>query len=145
MPQKTVTVTASLGTGFAMESQLGSHTVRVDQPKEAGGTDTGPNPLQLFLLSIAGCIGAIGRITANQKKIPLRNMTIKIEGDLNTDGLLGKEIEGRVGFDQIQIVVDIDADMTTEEKESFLAEVESRCPIADNVINASSVSVKLQA
>jgi uncharacterized OsmC-like protein len=33
--------------------------------------------------------------------------------------------------------------MTDEEKKSFLEEVDSRCPISDNLANATPVEVKL--
>ena len=145
MPQKQVTVTATLGDGFVMESQIGAHSILIDQPKEAGGTDTGPNPLQYFLLSVAGCMGAVGRIIANQKKLNVRHINVQVKGDLNTDGLLGKAVDGRVGFDSIAVSVDIDADLSAQEKQAFLEEIEARCPIADNIVNTTSVSVQLQA
>ena len=143
MPKKTMVVEAQMGDGFAMESQMGKHLARIDQPAAMGGTDTGPNPLQYFLLSLGGCIGAIGRIVANQKKLPLRSLTVKIEGELDTDVLLGKSRDVRPGFGAIRASVAIDADMTAEEKKAFLAEVDSRCPVSDNMSQATPVSIQL--
>ena len=144
MPKKTVVVEASLGEGFAVKSQIGKHVLHVDQPEAVGGTDTGPNPLQYFLLSLGGCIAAVARIMANQRKLPLRSLTLTIRGELDTDVLLGKNKDKRSGFTTVEVCADMDADMSPEEKESFLAEVEVRCPVSDNTSNTTPVSLCLQ-
>lgn len=143
MALKTVVVESKLGKKFAIESDIRGHKVVIDQPANAAGTDTGPTPLELMFASLAGCIGTIGRIVAMQKRIELRGMDIKVEGPLDTDGLLGKPIDGRVGFEGITITVAVDADMTDEEKKAFLHEVDARCPVSENLLNATPVSVKL--
>jgi len=144
MAKTEVSVEAVLGEGFAIESHVGQHTLRVDQPVAVGGTDAGPTPLQYFLLSLAGCIGAIGRIIATQKKLALRGMTIKVNGTIDTDRLMGKKTDARTGFDNIEMLVDMDANITPEEKQDFLEEIEARCPIADNVLNATMVSAQVR-
>ena len=111
----------------------------IDQPKAAGGQGLGPNPLEIFLSSLPACICAIGRIISMQRRIELNGIDVQIEGDIDKDYLLGKTKEGRAGFTEIRAFVSIDADMTLEEKETFLKEVTDRCPIADNIMNASLV------
>ncbi len=143
MSTKTVAVEAKLGEKFVIESNIRGHQVVIDQPVNAAGTDTGPTPLELVLVSLAGCIGTIGRIIAMQKRIDLRGMAIKVEGELDADGLLGKPIEGRIGFEGLAITVDVDADMTDEEKEAFIHEVDRRCPVSENLLNATPIRVKL--
>ncbi len=143
MPKKTVVVESKLNEKFVIESEIRGHKVIIDQPANAAGTDTGATPLELLFASLAGCIGTIGRIVAMQKRIDLKGMNIKVEGALDTDGLLGKPIDGRVGFEAITISVDIDADMTAEEKEAFLHEVDCRCPVSENLLNATPVNIQL--
>jgi len=145
MPTKTVTIETVLGEKFKIESKIGKHTVYVDQPEAMGGTDAGPNPLQYFLLSLAGCISSIARIIAMQKRIPFRSMKLTVKGDLNTDVLLGcKNKDNRAGFNGIEVEADIDADMPQSEKESFIKEVDSRCPVSDNILNTAPISIKLK-
>jgi uncharacterized OsmC-like protein len=139
---KTVTVESKLGEKFIIETNIRGHQVVIDQPVNAAGTDTGPTPLELVLVSLAGCIGTIGRIIAMQKRIALRGMAITVEGEVDTDGLLGKPIEGRIGFEGITITVDVDADMTDAEKEAFIHEVDRRCPVSENLLNATPIQVK---
>lgn len=143
MPKKTVSIESKLNDKFVIESDVRGHKLVIDQPANAGGTDTGVTPLEMVFASLAGCIGTIGRIVAMQERITLRGMSIKVEGDLDTDGLLGKPIDGRIGFEGITITVDVDADMTDEEKEAFIHKVDSRCPVSENLLNATPIDVKL--
>lgn len=138
MAISTVKVSGEMGTGFVTNINC-SHPFIVDQPKAGGGNDEGPNPLEIFLSSLPACICAIGRIIANQKRIKLRGIDVEVEGDIDKDFLLGKTTEGRAGFTEIRSYVDIDADMTKDEKQEFLEEIARRCPIADNIIEKSAV------
>ena len=141
MAVKTVKVESVLDAKFKIESSIHGHKVIVDQPANAGGTDAGPSSLEYLMVSLAGCVGAISRIVAMQKRIALRGMKITVEGDINTDGLLGKPTDDPVGFKEFRILVDVDADMTAEEKEAFVHEVDARCPVSFNLLNNTPVKI----
>lgn len=99
----------------------------------AGGENAGPNPLEVFLSSLGGCICAIGRIISNQRRLNVRGITAVVEGDIDKNVLMGITKEGRSGFVELRSFVTIDADLTNEEKDSLLQEIASRCPVADNI------------
>lgn len=132
---KPVQVEATLGPKFKLESQIRGHRLSVDQPANAGGEDAGPTPLEYLLLSLAGCIGTIGRIVARQKRIELRGMTVRVEGELDVEVLLGKSQASRAGFAGFTVVVGVDADLSQEEKAAFIHEVDQRCPVSENLRN----------
>lgn len=140
---KTVTVNANMAEGFAISSNIDGLTVMIDQPVAAKGSGTGPTPLQMMLFAIGGCIGTIGRIAAFQQKITLRSMQVSVEGDYNPAGLMGKDTDDRVGFTEIRISANIDADLTDEQKNHFLAEVCRRCPLHDNLSHGTTVRHRL--
>jgi len=141
MAVKTVSVETKLNEKFKIESNVRGHNKVIDQPIAMGGQDEGPTPLEYLFLALAGCIGSIGRIVAMQKRLDVRGMDIKAEGDINTDGLLGKKSDDPVGFSEIRVTVDVDSDMSAEEKKAFIHEVDERCPVSWNLLNASSVTV----
>jgi ribosomal protein S12 methylthiotransferase accessory factor len=43
--------------GKRVDTQIGRHVIRTDQPVEAGGQDGAPPPFHLFLASIGTCAG----------------------------------------------------------------------------------------
>lgn len=138
MASSKIKVNAVMEEGFSTQINC-SHPFVVDQPKMAGGNDEGPNPLELFLASLPACICAIGRIIANQRRIDLKGIEVDVEGDIDKDFLLGKTTEGRAGFTELRTFVNIDAEMTHEEKEAFLRDIAERCPIADNIAQRSVI------
>ena len=140
---KQVQIVATLGAGMRIESRVRDHLVVVDQPKAGGGTDAGPTPLEYLLCALAGCIASIGRIVAHQQKIALRGMEVTVGGDLDVDTLLGKSTENRAGFSGILVRVKIDADLTAEQKRKFLAEVDARCPVSDNLRQVTTVTAEV--
>jgi len=142
MAISTVKIGANITKGFKTEIEC-SHNFIIDQPKQGGGQDLGPNPLEIFLSALPACICAIGRIISNQKKMNVRGIKVKLEGDIDKDYLLGITDEGRAGFTEIRTYVEIDADMSIEEKKAYLKEIERRCPIADNIVNDSKIKAML--
>ncbi len=137
--KKTVKVNASWQGAMRVDTTAREHTVVIDQPSNMGGKNAGADPLEVFLFSLGGCLGTVASIVANQERIKLNKFDLAIEGDLDTDYLMGKTKEGRAGFTELRVTVDIDADMTDEEKQEFFEKVDSRCPISDNVLNDTKI------
>jgi putative redox protein len=144
MPAKSIQIEIRQANTFRTDCQVGKHTVVIDQPAAAGGTDAGPTPLDYQLIVLGGCIAAIGRIVANQRQLPIRGFRVKVTGEINTDRLLGRSGPTRVGFSAIKASVAIDADLTPEEKAKLLYEIDERCPISENLKNATPVTVVLE-
>jgi putative redox protein len=140
---KTVKVTATGPDGWVVRTMSGKHESIVDQPEELGGTDSGPSPLDYIFVALGGCLVTIAKIVAGQQKIDLRGVEVEITGDLNLDVLRGQEKNERSGFTSINAKVKVDADLTKEEKEAFLEEVDRRCPVSDNLINLTPVTIQL--
>ncbi len=47
-----VVVVRGAASGFAQEILMGRHRLAADEPFNAGGTDTGPNPYDLLLAAL---------------------------------------------------------------------------------------------
>ena len=124
--------------------QSGKFKMIIDEPKMMGGTDEGPSPIQVLLMSLAGCLNVTGHEIARQKGLKLNGMKIKIEGVMNPCTFIGCSFEERAGFQNI--LVNVDADMpgvSDEEKASWLEETEQRCPVTDNIKAGTTVNVSI--
>ena len=140
---KTISIAAKLDEKFKIEVKAGDHVMNIDQTKAGGGTDAGATPLEYFFASLAGCVGTIARIIANQKRIQLNGMDIKVEGAYDVETLLGKSKESRAGFNGIKVTLNIDSGMSKEDKEAFVHEIESRCPVSDNIANTTPIVIEV--
>jgi len=136
MAKKTVQIDANLGDKFEIDLYARDFKMTIDQP-EPGGTNKGPTPLEYLLFSLAGCFCSIARIIAMQRKIDLKGMEIRVEGDIG-------DKTKRIGFEDIRMHIKIDAPLTDVEKEDFIKEIDARCPVSDNLENTSSIEFVLE-
>ena len=141
---KQIEVSAKLVQDFKIVSNIRGHQVIVDQPPAGGGNNEGPSPLEFSCLALAACVITIGQIIARQKRKPLRNIEARVTADINPDVYLGKNETDRAGFISYTVFTKIDADMSVEEKKQFLAEIDERCPISENLQQATPVSLLLE-
>lgn len=140
---KSVKVSATGPDGWVVKTIAGKHETLVDQPTTMGGTDTAPTPLDYIFIALGSCLVTVAKIVAGQKKINLRNVEVEVIGDLDLEVLRGQNKEDRAGFHSFTANVKIDADLTEEEKKEFLEEIDRRCPVSDNLMNVTSVTVNL--
>lgn len=128
---------------FLMEVKARNHVIYVDQPEDSGGKNKGLTPLEHLLAALGSCISSMAVIIAKQKNIKLKNIDVSVEGEIDYDVLLGKSKQPRPGFYKIVANVRIDADLTDNEKKEFIKEIQSRCPVADGLMNTTPVEVIL--
>jgi putative redox protein len=53
--------------GYAHTIQIGEHELTIDEPREQGGGDEGPNPQELLAASLAGCTAITIEMYARRK------------------------------------------------------------------------------
>lgn len=140
---KNVKVSTRWNGGYQVECKSRDLTYYVDQPKESRGENKGPTPLEYLFASLASCLTTIGLYVMKEQKLNIKGLEIDVTGEIDLEVLMGKKKEPRAGFYDIVATVKIDGDLTEEEKQKFLKEVDARCPISDNLMNPTPVTVKL--
>jgi len=105
-----------------------------------GGTDTGMNPVEALLASLAACKSIVVRAFVRKYRIKLKSIRVEVEGDLDPDGFLGKNPEAKIGFSEIRSHFFIEADNTDEEIERYIDFVERNCPVQDTLTKAARIS-----
>ena len=77
---KTRSVEATWEGGFQCRVQAGEFEIRVDEPFSAGGENTGAQPTELFLGSIASCLAVSIAYVARKRGIVLEDLSVKAVG-----------------------------------------------------------------
>ncbi len=122
--------------------QSGKFKMIIDEPENMGGTNDGPSPVQVLLMSLAGCLNVTGHEVAKQRGMHLNRLKISIEGNMNACNFMGCSFEERAGFQQIKVHLKPDFEHAAEEEiESWALETEARCPVTDNIKDATEIMV----
>ncbi len=116
----------------------------IDEPLNLGGTDEGPNPVEYLLASYAGCLNVLGHIVAKEQGIDLLSLEIELEGDLDPDKIFGKPTDARPGYQEIRLKLKPECTASEEALDQWVKEVESRCPVNDNLLNSTPISVRVE-
>jgi len=145
IPQVYVTVRAKSETPTRLKVQSGKFKMIIDEPEAMGGTDMGPSPIQVLLMSLAGCLGVTGHAIARQKGLKLNDLKIEIKGNMNPCNFMGCSFDERAGFQEINVVVNPKFEAATPEQiADWLEETEKRCPVTDNIKTGTHINVKVK-
>jgi uncharacterized OsmC-like protein len=130
--------------GSISKTKARKFEITTDEPEVLGGKDSGIDPIELLLGSVATCV-AIGFATQAAKRgIDLKDFTIETEGDIDVRGYFG--FEGtRPGFQNVRYTLKVKSDAPEQELKEILKIAEATSPMFDNVsrgVPISSVLIK---
>ena len=106
----------------------GNHALIADEPREAGGSDSGPDPYSFLLAALGACTSMTLQLYARRKGIPLE----KVEVSLKNSRIHAKDCEncdskeGKI--EQIERYISLSGPLTDEQKQRLL-EIAQRCPV----------------
>ncbi len=76
-----MTVRATLATGMRFDVETGSgHHVIIDAAEHNGGQDTGPRPMEMLLVALAGCAGMDIISILRKKRLEITGYEVRIHG-----------------------------------------------------------------
>ena len=139
----TYEVTATSVSHSRADVSIRDFTVIIDEPEKLGGTNAGPNPIEIELASLAGCLNVTGHLVAKEMGISLEKLEMKVSGSLNPAKFMGRGSDERAGYKKITVSLDVDSDASAEDLERWRAQIEDRCPVSDNLSNGTEVEVRI--
>jgi uncharacterized OsmC-like protein len=123
--------------------KAGKHTITVDEPKFAGGTDKGQSPTSLVLSALGACEAIMYRCFSERLEIPFDTLRVEVEGDLDLRGGLACG-DVSAGFTDVRITIHLEGPEPAERYEELHRTVGANCPVLDTFAQAVSVSTELQ-
>ncbi len=122
-------ITAKLTSGMVVKLSNGRHEWAADEPLDAGGTDTGPNPYELLLGSLAACTCVTLAWYCRHKKIALESVSTTYDfSRVHADDCKDCDVPDRGFIEKITSNVHITGDFD-EAQRKRLAQIAQRCPV----------------
>jgi len=115
----------------------------MDEPPELGGKDGAPSPLEYILAAHGGCLSYMTFYIGKELGIAVKGTEIEVEAALDPAKFAGTNRDIRAGYQGVNVKIKVDADATSDELEKLRSEVEARCPVSDNIGQATSVNISL--
>lgn len=129
--------------GLHIHATVRTHSLDIDEPKDLGGTDNGPSPVELVLAALGSCQEIVIRFYGKKYGIDVESVETTVEGDLNLGGLLG--VKGiRPGFQSVKASTKVKATGDPEKVDRLLKIAEERCPVLDILQKGVPVEVNIE-
>ncbi len=135
---------SALVDGLRCEAQTRDFKLTVDERTLLGGTDKGPNPMELILTALGACQEITYRLYADLLGIPLDGVVVEVTGDVDLCGFFSVDDEARPGYMGITADVIVDSPASDEDIQRLKDAVETHCPVLDIIGNATPVAVTLR-
>ncbi len=132
--------------GAGQEHQRGEDfVVEGDHPAVLCGGDNAPNPMEYLLSALSACITAGIANIASARQIKLNAVEVKVEGNVDLQGMLGLDKEVRNGFQKIRATVRIDGDAEAQDLAKVVQQSVARSAVFDMLTNGTEVAVEMAA
>lgn len=77
------TIKADFISGMNFSANINGHTIQIDSDEAGGGTNLGPRPKALMLVSLAGCTGFDIVSILNKMRVKFSDFSILVNGNLS--------------------------------------------------------------
>jgi uncharacterized OsmC-like protein len=121
--------------------ETGKARVEAGLHPATGGDGSSACSADMLLEALAGCAGVTLNAVATALGIPLRNATIRAEGDLDFRGTLGVSKDAPVGFKQIRLKFDLDTDASEDQLATLIRLTERYCVVYQTLSQPAEISV----
>ncbi|BBL34904.1 hypothetical protein Nstercoris_01155 [Nitrosomonas stercoris] len=118
-------------------------TVTGDEPPRYGGGGMGLSPQDLLLTAVGHCLTAsyIGGLSA--ARINVKSLKLHVSGRVNFGVAYAVET-GYPGFEDINVVVEIETDVPQEEVTALLEKLKATAPIPDTIMRPVPVNIEIR-
>ena len=136
------TVLVETGAGYATRIHAGHHLFSADEPRSAGGTDTGATPYDLLVGALGACTTITLRMYADRKQWPLEAVSAVLR-HRKVHARDCEDCESTTGFidyidRELRLVGPLEEDQRTR-----LLEIADKCPVHKTLHSEVVVKTKL--
>jgi len=137
----TLRAEGKIGEGITCNVATGKALVEAGLHPATGGNGLSACSGDMLLESLVACAGVTLRAVATALEIPLRDATVRAEGDLDFRGTLGVSKEVPVGFQKIRLNFELDTDATEEQIATLLKLTERYCVVYQTLARPPKIDI----
>ena len=125
----TLRAEGKIGEGVSCSVETGRALVEAGLHPATGGTGMQVCSGDMLLQALVACAGVTLNAVATALELPVRDATVRAEGDIDFRGTLGVDKEAPVGFAEIRLAFDIDGDLSPDDLARLIRLTERYCVV----------------
>jgi putative redox protein len=129
--------------GLMCEASSRDFSMIIDEPEMLGGTDKGPNPVEVVLSALGACQEITYRLYADLLEIPVTGIKVEVTGDIDLCGFFAVNDDTRPGYSNITANVQIEGPASEADIQRLKDTVDEHCPVLDINSNQTPVTVNV--
>ena len=137
----TLKAQGSIGEGLTCSVATSRALVEAGLHPATGGTGMHACSGDMLLEALVACAGVTLNAVATALDLPVRGATVRAEGDLDFRGTLGVDREAPVGFRDIRLAFDIDADLAPDQLATLMKLTERYCVVYQTLKASPPIAV----
>ena len=130
------------GAGCEDESRTEAFEYTNGEPPVLLGANEGANPVEYLLHALAGCVTTTTVLHAAARGIQIKRLSTELVGSIDVQGLLALDDSVPVGYDHIQIKMDIEADCSDDELNDLVAFAQDHSPVCNTICRPVPVTLE---
>ena len=132
------------GAGQEDASRESPFVVDASEPPVLLGHNEAPNPAELLMHALAGCLTLTIVNVAAARKVTLTEVSSRLEGELDARGALGLDDAIRNGFQRLSIAFTVRGEASPEKLHEIVERAKARSVVYDIVSNGVPVDVRAE-
>jgi putative redox protein len=118
----------------------GPHRLLADEPVKLGGLDSGPGPYDYLLAGLGACTSMTIRLYADFKKIPLENVSVRLNHEKKIHTKDCEDCENKVTkVDHIDRAITLEGPLDAEQRKRLM-EIADKCPVHQTLESKIEIS-----
>jgi len=119
---------------------VGNTVYQAEAHQGVGGAGMAVSSGDLFLAALAACAQITCQMVAASMGMPVDEIGVTVEGDLDLRGALGISPDAPVGFEEIRVYFDVKAPQATEDQQHKLRErTEQHCLVMQTLLRSPTI------
>ena len=128
---------------YHTELYAGAHALVADEPRDMGGTDSGPSPYGYLCAALGACTAITLRMYADRKQWPLDGVRVRLTHD-KIHASDCAECETRQGkIDRFTRSIELQGALSAEQRQRLL-EIADKCPVHRTLESEVHIETSLQ-
>jgi len=115
--------------GLKTVARVGEHEHVIDEPEDLGGTDEGPNPVELVLAGLCSSLQMTFKKLAAEAGVSVDKVVSKARGDIDLRGFFAVDDSVPAGFHIISVSVVVSSSAAADVVEELHAKAVERDPV----------------